>query len=52
MLRNNIDFILSQMDKEWILKALLDTGLERHQALSQQSLGFWLRAVDFCRIHN
>ncbi len=52
VLRNSIDYMVSINDNEWILKSLLNTKLAHHQALSQQSLGFWLRVVDFYKIHN
>lgn len=52
VLRNSIDYVVSINDNEWILKSLLNTKLAHHQALSQQSLGFWLRVVDFYKIHN
>ncbi len=52
VLRNSIDYMISINDNEWILKSLLNTKLAHHQALSQQSLGFWLRVVDFYKIHN
>lgn len=51
-LRNSISCIISAKDKEWILKSLLDSKLAQHQALSRQNLGFWLRAVEFYKIHN
>lgn len=52
VLRNSIDYMVSINDNEWILKSLLNTKLAHHQALSQQSLGFWLRVADFYKIHN
>lgn len=52
VLRNSVNCIVSTKDKEWILKSLLDSKLAKHQALSQQNLGFWLRVVEFYKIHN
>ena len=60
ILRNRIDEVLSKIDSQWLYKeAPRNIGLkidtkhtDAHQIISHQSLGFWLKIVEYYRIHN
>ena len=57
IIRNKIDRILSQSNAEWIYshRDLLDDDmlvLQKHQIISKQNLGFWVKIADFYEIHS
>lgn len=56
IIRNKIDKILSQSNERWIYthKDLLGDdilALQKHQIISKQNLGFWVKIADFYGIH-
>ena len=51
IIRNKIDFLLSQKDSQWLEKIVLQNQ-SRDSIISAQNLGFWLKVVDFYKIHN
>lgn len=56
IIRNKIDKILSQSNARWIYshKDLLSDdilALQKHQIISKQNLGFWVKIADFYGIH-
>lgn len=51
IIRNKIDFLLSQKDSQWLEKIVLQNQ-SRDSLISAQNLGFWLKVVDFYKIHN
>ena len=62
LLRNKIDFIMSQNalcgNELWLenlpteLESSIDKSLQKHKIISTQSLGFWLKVIDFYKIHS
>ncbi|MGX3098064.1 hypothetical protein [Helicobacter sp. 23-1046] len=58
LLRNKIDFIMSQNTTLWLenlpaeLESSIDKSLQKHKIISTQSLGFWLKVIDFYKIHS
>lgn len=57
IIRNKIDKILSQSNARWIYshKDLLSDdilALQKHQIISKQNLGFWVKIADFYEIHS
>lgn len=57
IIRNKIDSILSQINTSWIYahKDLLSVDmlkLPKHQIISKQNLGFWVKIADFYKIHS
>lgn len=57
MIRNKIDSILSQNNERWIYthKDLLNDDLfklPKHQIISKQNLGFWVKIADIYEIHS
>lgn len=60
LLRNNIDFVMSERDALWLESLPQDLRFEipkdlnatRDKIISIQSLGFWVKVVDFYRIHD
>ncbi|WP_301006350.1 MULTISPECIES: hypothetical protein [Helicobacter] len=51
IIRNKIDSLLSQKDSHWLEKIVLQES-NRDKIISSQNLGFWLKVVDFYKIHN
>lgn len=60
LLRNKIDFVMSERDALWLeslpqdlhFEAPKDLNATRDKIISIQSLGFWVKVVDFYRIHD
>lgn len=48
IIRNKIDFLLSQKDSQWLEKIVLQNQ-SRDSLISAQNLGFWLKVVDFIK---
>lgn len=60
LLRNKIDFVMSERDALWLeslpqdlyFEMPKDSNATRDKIISIQSLGFWVKVVDFYRIHD
>ena len=52
LLRNKIDFVMSERDALWLESLPQDSNATRDKIISIQSLGFWVKVVDFYRIHD
>ncbi|MCX2683751.1 hypothetical protein OQH60_07795 [Campylobacter sp. MIT 21-1685] len=51
IIRNKIDSLLLRQDSQWLEKIVLQEQ-SRDKIISTQNLGFWLKVVDFYKIHN
>ena len=60
LLRNKIDFVMCKQDLQWLenlhsnieLDKPKDSNPSRDKIISIQSLGFWVKVVDYYKIHN